>query len=420
MRNRLFALLSATLILLSALIAVPHAVTGAIFSHDLISGVAYADRGLMAEQMVDIDAPAGILVTRSGQVLWSRNADEHRSIASITKVMTAILALENGNPDDMVEISYEAATIGGSTANLAVGEVYPLGDLIEMMMLASGNDAAIALSEHVGTQLGNQPNRDEGQDPGVEIGFEGGSAGSEAFIALMNQKATELGMGDTRFENPQGYDGENHYSSAADVAKMVTYAMAIPRFREIVASPDLPDSLIQNTNQLLRTFPGANGVKTGMTDSAGNCVAASALRDDIEIYAVVLGSSTEDSRFTDAAALLTFGFDHYASRTLMEAGTILGTAEVLDYLDVGVEVGVDHEVTAVYFDLLGPVEHHVGIEPVRAPVEVGTIVGFISFTQNGIEIAREKIVSFEAVDKPTFFESISIGQINSSFQQIST
>jgi len=396
--RRVGALVGALLLVCGQLIWAPLAAFAVVLETDLIAGVPYPERGLMAEEMVDIDAPSAILVTRGGQVLWSRDAHVRRSIASITKVMTAILAIENGTLTDEAPISYEAATVGGSTANLVAGEAYPLRTLLDMMLLVSGNDAAVAIGEYLGGSgsdylLGTSPEAGANTDP---------------FITLMNTKAAELGMKDSHFNNPQGYDDEFHYSSAADVATMSAYAMTLPLFREIVASPGDPESPFQNTNELLRTFEGANGVKTGFTDNAGSCVAASALRDDIELYAVVLGSQSEESRFVEAAQLLSFGFDHYATRTLLEADMQLGSTEVKNYLDVTVPVGITDEVTATYFDLLGPVEQEITIEPVRAPVEVGTVVGFVTFTQNGEQIARAPIVSFEAVAKPGFFEAVSI------------
>jgi D-alanyl-D-alanine carboxypeptidase (penicillin-binding protein 5/6) len=378
-----------------------------IYPHDqiLIGGFSPEELDLSADRIVDIEAPSAYLVTRGGTVLWAKNADERRAIASITKVMTAIIALESGRLDEEATVSYEAYSVGGSTAGYEVGEVHTLTEMLEAMLSVSGNDAAVAIAEHLGGT-------------------------SDAFAILMNDKARELGMNDTHFTNPQGFDDEGtdgfafydddevtqvvtfgddgHFSTATDVARMATYAMGIQRFREIVANPGDETSPYPNTNELLSTFAGANGIKTGMTDAAGNCVAASALRDDIELYAVVLGTDSEQARFDQAAELLEFGFAHYAHRVLMQADTVLGDTAVSDYLDVNVEVGIAHEVAATYYDLFGPIEQFIDIEPIKAPVEIGTVVGFITFTQNDEVLASEPIVSFEAVEKPGFFEAISI------------
>jgi len=354
---------------------------------DLIAGIPYVERGIAPEQMIDIDAAAGFLMTRDGEVLWARNPDTHRSIASITKVMTAIVALERGNLDDWVVVSETAATVGESSAGFASSQSYTLRYMLEAMMMVSGNDSSVAIAEHIG--------------------------GSEAgFVQMMNEQAAAIGMDQTHFANPHGLDQENHYSTASDVAKMIRYAMKIPVFREIVATPyfTMPNGETRNnTNRLLAIYEGANGVKTGMTLNAGLCLAASAARGDIELYSVVLAAPSDAERFQESADLLEFGFAHYASRVLMEGETQLGTIEVTNYIDVALAAGIAQSVSATYYDLLGPVEHHFEIVPVKAPISEGTVVGFVTFTQNGKELATEPIVAFESIDKPGFFEAIGIG-----------
>ncbi|MCL2818812.1 MAG: D-alanyl-D-alanine carboxypeptidase [Actinomycetia bacterium] len=373
-----------------------------VLETDQIGGIPYIERGISADQMVNIDAKTGYLVTKDGVVLWSRGAQERRAIASITKVMTAIIAIEEDRLDDEVMISPYASIIGGSTANFEAGQVYTMRYLLDAMLLVSGNDAAIAIAEHIG---GDDASITEFEVP------PSGEFDTPAFTILMNKKAHEMGLENSHFTNPQGFDAEEHYSSAEDVAKMVTYAMKKPLFREIVSTTqfDVPGAEPRpSTNILLTTFEGANGVKTGMTDAAGECLAGSALRGDIELYGIVLGAASDEERFQECADLLSFGFDHYANRILAESGTVLGSTEVTNYLDVEIEVGITHDVAATYYDLLGPIEQKVHIEPIKAPVTNDTIVGSIKFLQNGEVIATEPIYSFEEIERPTFFESIQI------------
>ncbi|MCL2491423.1 MAG: D-alanyl-D-alanine carboxypeptidase [Coriobacteriia bacterium] len=386
MHRRVVSPVAAFLVFLIVLGAFPLPCFAIVLENDLIAGVPFTQRGILADQMVDIDAPSGYLMTRSGTVLWARAPEDNRSIASITKVMTAIITIEADRLEEEAVVSWEAATVGGSTASFEQGQVYTVRYLLYAMLIVSGNDAAVTLAEHIG--------------------------GDEStFVAMMNKKATDLGLKHTHFTNPQGFDDEEHYSCAQDVATMVSYAMKLPLFREIVGTHQFDgiDGIPQeNTNLLLTTFVGANGVKTGMTDAAGNCLAGSALRDEVEIYSVVLGTASEEERFQETRDLLTFGFEHYGRRLLMEAGTELGSVEVTDHLDTEVRVGLIDDVTAVYYDLVGPIEHTIDIAPISSPVTTSTVVGSITFTQNGEEIASEPLVSFEEVEKPTFFQSIKI------------
>jgi len=382
MYKRVIALVIGLLIGASVL---PVSAFAIVSDTDLVATIPYAQRGIAPEQMVDIDALAGMLMTSEGEVLWSRNADERRPIASITKVMTAIVALERGEVDEAVRISPRAAHIGEASVGLSAGQTYPLRYLLEVMMVRSGNDAAYAIAEHI--------------------------AGSEAaFAQMMNEMAAALKMTQTNFRNSHGLDAHNHYSTAGDVALMVRHAMQDPFFRELVTqhSTILPDGVrYTNSNELLATFEGSNGVKTGMTSGAGYCLAASARRGDIELYSVILAAPDNAGRFSDSAHLLEFGFAHFAPFTLMDAQTRLGEVEVLNHLDVSLSAGIAQSVEAIYYDLLGAVEYHYEIEPVSAPVAEGAVVGHVTFMQNGEVLATEPLVTFESIEAPTLYESFS-------------
>jgi len=377
-----------------------------ILPTDQIAGVAYEQQGLTTDQMVSINAACGMLATSQGDVLWARFPQSRNSIASITKVMTAIVALDNVSVDDQVYVSWQAASVGESSAELVADQYYSMDYLLRAMLLISGNDAAMAIAEHVAE------NRKLPQEGEVNDGFIIGSPSPKAdFVKMMNDKAFELGMKETRFANPSGLDEQGHYSSAEDVITMVTYAMKNEQFREIVASQTLtmPNGDVRtNTNELLGTYEGANGVKTGMTFDAGECLAASAKRGDIELYSVILAASSNEERFSQSATLLDFGFEHYATRVLLEPGSKLKDVEVGNYLDTTIAVGVDESVSATYFDLLDEIEEDLVVPPLRAPIKVGDTVGTVSFLQDDEVLVTAPVVALEAIEKPGFFKMISI------------
>ena len=254
------------------------------------------DGGVAAGERVLPDAPAitapsAIVVDMAtGGIIYAKGADDRRYPASTTKIMTGILALEKGDYNQIVTVSPHAAWV--ESTGLWAGATMREFDMIEQMLLESDNGAATALGEEIG---------------GSESGF----------AAMMNQKARELGMTGTHFVNCNGMPDEYHYSTARDIAKVSAYAMKNDMFRRIVSSPkivlpdwDNPGSTYEaeNTNKLLETYPGCIGVKTGYTNAAGGCLVAAARRNGREILCVVLKSSDVDTRFSDAAALLDYGF----------------------------------------------------------------------------------------------------------------
>ena len=236
----------------------------------------------------DVGASAAILFDpKSGTILYAKNADSQRAPASTTKIMTAILTLERCSLGESVTVSRRAATINGSRVGLREGEVYTVEKLLWGLLLLSGNDAAIALAEHI--------------------------AGSvEEFAKYMNTRAAELGCRQTHFVNPHGLSDPNHYTTVRDLAIMASHALKYPLFQEIVSSKEkeIPwqqsfAKYLKNTNKLLWIMPDADGVKTGTTNLAGACLVSSATRDDRQLIAVVLNSS---NRWVESARLLEWGF----------------------------------------------------------------------------------------------------------------
>ena len=273
-----------------------------------------------AAGQLNISASSAIVVDgQTGQILWAKNPNWQRSVASLTKIMTAALALEYCDLDASLTVSSAAARTGGSSMYLRGGSTYRVRDLLYGLMLLSGNDAATALAEHI--------------------------AGSvEQFAAQMNQKAAMLGALNTHFVNPHGLPAEDHYSTAYDMALIAGYALSNPEFAAVVASQQATifdpvsgsSHPIHSKNRLLWEFEGADGVKTGYTLAAGRCLVASATRNERQVIAVILDGP---KLWEDAVALLSHGLEEYATILVAHKGQNLGT--------VGVKGGIASTVPAV-------------------------------------------------------------------------
>ncbi len=239
-----------------------------------------------------VSAKAAVLVEQStGEVLWGKNETQKLPMASTTKIMTAIVALEHGTLSDLVTVSKAAAYTEGSSMYLHVGEQLSLESLLYGLMLNSGNDAAIAIAEHI-------------------------SGSVPAFAALMNQTAKKIGAKNTSFQNPNGLDAEGHYTTAYDLALITRYGMEKEQFREIVKAKtktvDLDGKpngrVLSNHNKMLKFYPGCDGVKTGFTKKSGRCLVSSATRDGMQLIAVTLHAPDD---WQDHTNLLNYGFDTY-------------------------------------------------------------------------------------------------------------
>ncbi|WP_258360861.1 D-alanyl-D-alanine carboxypeptidase family protein [Moorella sulfitireducens] len=320
-----------------------------------------------------ITATAAILMEAgTGQVLYEYGAREERPPASTTKIMTAILALELGRPDTPVKVSSYAATTPGASIYLTTGEILTLGDLVKGALLNSGNDATVAIAECL--------------------------AGTEAgFAWLMNRKARQIGAFHTHFNNPHGLTDPDHYTTAYDLALMARYALDNPIFRRLVATQEDqipgPDGVryLYNTNRLLGSYPGADGVKTGTTDAAGQCLVASATRAGRRLIAVVLGSW---DRYADARALLDYGFNDFYNETA-PAGEPAGRVYVKNGKETSVPVAP--LVTAgftVPADQAAYLEKRVLLPAaVKAPVRKGQELGQVKILFRGREVAGSTLVA---------------------------
>ena len=353
-----------------------------------------------------LNAKSAILMEEStGNILYESNPDERLPIASVTKVMTMLLIMEAVDSgkislDDMVTVSENAMSYGGSTMFLETGEQLTVNDMLKGIAVASANDGCVAMAEHL--------------------------AGSEsAFVDMMNEKAKELGMENTHFMNTNGLDEDDHYSSARDVAIMSRELMkheTIFHYTSIWMDTLRGGKFqLANTNKLIRFYDGANGLKTGSTSKALCCLSAAAKRNDMQLIAVVLGAPTSAERFASAKSLLDYGFANYAVNTQITAGD--------EVQKIAVEKGVDKEVGVVAGDSCSTlvkkgqednITKEIKIdETITAPIEAGQKIGTMTISRDGEVIADIDLNASSAVEKKgigliikDFFATIFFGSNN--------
>lgn len=353
-----------------------------------------------------LNAKSAILMEEAtGNILYESNPDERLPIASVTKVMTMLLIMEAVDSgkislDDMVTVSENAMSYGGSTMFLKTGEQLTVNDMLKGIAVASANDGCVAMAEHL--------------------------AGSEsAFVDMMNEKAKELGMENTHFMNTNGLDEDDHYSSARDVAIMSRELMkheTIFNYTSIWMDTLRGGKFqLANTNKLIRFYDGANGLKTGSTSKALCCLSAAAKRNDMQLIAVVLGAPTSAERFASAKSLLDYGFANYAVNTQITAGD--------EVQKIAVEKGVDKEVGVVAGDSCSTLvkkgqEDNITkeikiVETITAPIEAGQKIGTMTISRDGEVISDIDLNASSAVEKKgigliikDFFATIFFGSDN--------
>lgn len=336
----------------------------------------------------DVNARSAVLMDwNTGTILYSKNADQALPPASVTKVMTLLLVMEAVDAgilplDETVSVSEYAASMGGSQVFLEPGETMEAEEMLKCVIIASANDAAVALAEKV--------------------------AGSEeAFVARMNERAAELGMHNTHFENVTGLDDDttNHMTSALDIALMSRELLNHPKILEY--SGIWMDTIrngefgLTNTNRLIRFYQGATGLKTGSTSKAKFCISATAQREGLHLIAVIMGSETRDTRNEAAKALLDWGFANYSvfSHSDEESGTasVIGGVQDTCRGSAGtfttlLPKGKQKNVTV----------EHIYYENMKAPVREGDAIGMVRYYMEGDVLAEKPIVSSENVDRIGF------------------
>jgi D-alanyl-D-alanine carboxypeptidase (penicillin-binding protein 5/6) len=368
------------------LLALPSVAMAAAQRSDIVDGASAGSRRIELDALPDVTLKAGALVDGEGRVLWARTPDARRPMASITKIMTAVVALEHSSPGEVVSVPASAITVGQSSAGLVAGEKLSMRELLEALLVKSGNDAGIAIATHVG-------------------------GSEESFVEMMNAKAKELGLGDTHFANSHGLDAPEHYTTASDLAVLARYAMTNALFRDIVRRTKVTIGkgkrrrTLLTTDQLLGVYDGALGVKTGHTNGAGYSVVSAAQRNGVMLYAVVLGSPTDRKRFLDAKALLDWGFAHYRPMVLVDRGTVIGEAVVSSYLDRTVPLSVEQTIRTPVLDLNGPIQRTVTVSAAPAPINKGQRLGVATFRQGKRVVASVPLISTLDVSRPNPFEA---------------
>lgn len=316
----------------------------------------------------------------TGELLHGVRQAQKVPIASITKVMTALVVLENTKPDEIVTVGGPAPGIGGSTIGLRRGERISVRDLLTALLVQSANDAAYALAYHVGE----------------------GSVGR--FVAMMNRKARDLDLRDTHFVRPDGLDAEGHYSSARDLFKLARVAMHKPLFRKLVrirTTTIAGGRSLRNWNDLLFSYAGTIGVKTGHTPGAGWSEVAAVRRESITVYAIVLGSSSRDQRNADLVRLLDWGFDQYRTVTAIEAGRAYAEA-LVPFSDRRLQLVAAEPAYALVRVDQPLVERVVAPAMIDLPVAQGAELGEVQVLEGGEVIASRPLVAAEAIEEPGF------------------
>ena len=354
------------------------------------------------EANLDIQSPVALLMeSETGTILYEKNAYEKKYPASTTKMITAILTLENCDLNDTAIVSKEALLSVPSdytNANLQVGEELTIRDLLYAFLIPSANDCGFVLAEHI-------------------------SGSIENFAEMMNLKATEIGCKNTHFTNPSGIQDENHYSTAYDLALIGRYAMQNDVFREIVSTSsynlpatnkyDSTDRRFVNTNFLIREsqknyyYEYATGIKTGFTDDAGDCVVASAKKDGIEYIAVVLQSGYDTTtwlkeKFIDCVTLFDYAFENYTTKSLNMQGEVFdkvkvsGATKDTKYLDIVYEDNIDAFISNEQLD--NNFSSNIVVnDKLKAPISKGDVVGSVSYTINDITYSSNLIAGNDVI-----------------------
>lgn len=344
---------------------------------------------------LSLDSSSAILVdANSGKVLYEKNPDEKLPMASMTKIMSMLLIMEqiekgNLNYTDKVIISKNASGMGGSQVFLQVGEEYKVEDLLKCIAVSSANDAVVAMAEKI-------------------------SGSVDAFVTLMNEKAKELNLTNTNFANPHGLDEENHYSSARDMSNLARELLRHPDilkytsiYEDYLTKPDGSQVWLVNTNRLVRFYDGVDGLKTGFTTNAGYCLTATAKKNDLRLISVVMKSSSADARSKDTATLLTYGFNSFKNHVIYSKDKSLGEVTVEKGKQNKVNVYLKEDAT----ELLGVTESpdnysfNIKVNKIVAPKKAGEVVGKAEvIDSNGNIISEADIIIKEDLVKANFWD----------------
>ena len=342
----------------------------------------------------ELNARIALIYDRaSGRIIYEKNGNKQTPMASTTKILTAIVTLENADLKETVTIESKAAGIGGSKLGLKKNDKITVNDLLYGLMLRSGNDAAVALAIHVGGSI-------------------------EGFADMMNKKAEELGLTNSHFVVPHGLDNEGHYTTAYELAKMADYALNIPKFKEIVSNKSATiyingyPKAINNTNKLLGSVSGVYGVKTGFTNGAGRCLVSSCKRGELDIITVIIGADTNNQRTADTKELIEYAFNNFSLINIEEIiqdkfEQWKNINEGRIYVNKGIENGIKlylekpkKSVMAVRKDSIDKIDIEVNsLFYMEAPVAKDQVIGNLRVIINGEEIEVLEIRAIREVKK---------------------
>lgn len=345
-----------------------------------------------AEEPNLISESAILVDNKTGKILYSKNENEKMYPASTTKIMTAILTLENCHLDETVIISYDTVMSipdGYSSASLQIGEELTVEQLLELLLVHSANDAANALAEHVGGSV-------------------------ESFVSMMNTKVNELGLSHTHFTNTFGMHDDNHYTTAQDLANMMKYCIKNEDFRRLAgkascAIPATNKSDIRrysSTNSLIipnssNYYPYLTCGKTGYTSQAGDCLVSCSYKDDLELICVILGGKTingTSTRFSETKTLFQYGYDNYSIKTLLNQNDTITSLEVKNGTKdtKNLDLLANSSINALLENSTSEKDLNFEItlkEDIKAPIEQGDRLGIVSYTIDGIEYKTELVAS---------------------------
>ena len=346
-----------------------------------------------AEELETNSRIALIYDRASGQILYEKNGKKQTPMASTTKIMTAIVVLENADLTETVTINAKAAGIGGSRLGLKKNDKITVNDLLYGLMLRSGNDAAVALAIHVGGSI-------------------------EGFANMMNEKAKEMGLKHSHFVVPHGLDNEGHFTTAYELAKMADYALKIDKFREIVSTKLTTINIngypkaINNTNQLLGSISGVYGVKTGFTNGAGRCLVTACKRGELDIITVIIGADTTKIRTADTIKLIEYASKNYEVINIKEIveekfEQWLNINEGRIYVNKGMREHVELYLEEPEFENMAVMKHekdNVDVEfssifYLEAPVAEDQVIGNMKVLVNGETIDVLNICNKEEIAK---------------------
>lgn len=340
------------------------------------------------------NAKSAILIEAStGEVMYQKNANERLAPASMTKIMSLILIMENienGNLkwNDIVVVSKNASSMGGSQIFLETNEMMTVEDLVKGICIASGNDATVALAEKI--------------------------AGTEkAFVKLMNDKAKSLGLRNTNFMNSTGLDAEGHYSSAYDMSIM---ARELVRHEKILEFSSIYEDYLRkntakkfwlvNTNKLVKFYSYIDGLKTGYTGNAGYCLTATGMKNDMRLISVVMGEENTDNRTTDTLAMLDYGFNMYSINKVVNKDKSLGNVRV-NLGDIeNVDIMLEEDITILNNNQKGKknITYEINTNNINAPVKKGDVVGKIDVYEEGRYLYSRDITVMNDIEKANIFK----------------